>query len=263
MLDKDLYYSCGYFPRYGMTLEDAQREKSFHIAKKLLLEPGMNVVDIGSGWGSLDFFLASNFNVNVTGLNICEKQLEYSTKKAKELNIPNVKFLDKDYRSHNKKYDAVVSVGMLEHVGKACYTDYFKSVDKMLSEDGVALIHFIGVNSPVGGHNPWMDKNIFPGGYIPSLNEVIEPIEKTGLYITDIETWMGTHYASTLRFWVMNLENNRNKIIEKFGIEEYRKWRFYLLASETGFKYGDLVVYQIQLGRQSSRIPLSRDYMYR
>ena len=200
-LDSKRQYSCAYFKNENDDLETAQTNKIKHIIKKLNLKPNQRVLDIGSGWGSLAIEIAKESQCEVVGITLSENQLEYSKKKAKELNLENqVEFRLMDYRQLDEKFDRVVSVGMFEHVGRKFYKNYFNQVSNLLNDDGIALIHTIGSANPPRDPQPWITKYIFPGGYTQSLSEVAKPIEKSGLVISDIEV-LRMHYAHTLRHW--------------------------------------------------------------
>ena len=199
-LDENRQYSCAYFKNDNETIEQAQKNKMNHIIKKLHLKPNLKVLDIGSGWGTLALEIAKQSKCEVLGITLSENQLEYSRNKAKELNLENqVRFELVDYRKLNEKFDRVVSVGMLEHVGKKFYNKYFNAVSKFLNEDGVALIHTIGsVMTPRDPH-PWISKYIFPGGYTPSLSELAKPIEKSNLIIADTVSYTHLTLPTILR----------------------------------------------------------------
>ena len=261
-LDSNRQYSCAYFKDDNDSLEQAQINKMNHIIKKLNLKPDQKVLDIGCGWGSLAIDIAKSAQCEVTGITLSEKQLNYCTQKAKELNLENqVKFKLMDYRELNEKFDRIVSVGMFEHVGRKFYKKFFKQIEKMLKEDGVSLIHTIGSVNPPRDPHPWITKYIFPGGYTPSLSEVTNPIEKAGLIVTDIEV-LRLHYAHTLRHWKENCLKNKDKIIQMFDEKFFRMWEFYLAGCEMAFKWGDQVVYQFQLTKNYSSTPVTRDYIY-
>ena len=186
-LDSKKQYSCAYFKNENDDLETAQTNKIKHIIKKLNLKPNQRILDIGSGWGSLANEIAIQSQCEVVGITLSENQLEYSKKKAKELNLENqVEFRLIDYRQLDEKFDRIVSVGMLEHVGRKFYKDYFNQVSNLLNDDGIALIHTIGSANPPRDPQPWITKYIFPGGYTPSLSEVAKPIENSGLVIPSI-----------------------------------------------------------------------------
>ncbi|MDB4846128.1 cyclopropane-fatty-acyl-phospholipid synthase family protein [Candidatus Pelagibacter sp.] len=261
-LDPKKQYSCAYFKNDEDSLEDAQNNKINHIIKKLNIKPNQKVLDIGCGWGSLAIDIAKSAQCEVTGITLSKNQLSYCKKKAKELNLENqVNFKLMDYRELNEKFDRVVSVGMFEHVGRKFYKKFFKQVEKLLSKNGIALIHTIGSVNPPRNPHPWITKYIFPGGYTPSLSEVTGPIEKAGLIVSDIEV-LKMHYSYTLRHWKERCIKNREKIIEMFDERFFRMWEFYLTGCEAAFKWGDQVVYQFQLIKDYRSTPVTRDYIY-
>ena len=261
-LDKKRQYSCAYFKNNDDTLEDAQNNKIDHIIKKLNLNSNQRVLDIGSGWGTLAIDIAQKSKCEVVGITLSENQLDYSKKKAKELNLENqVEFRLMDYRSLDEKFDRIVSVGMFEHVGRKFYKTYFKSVSKLLKEDGVALIHTIGSSNPPRDPHPWINKYIFPGGYTPSLSEVALPIEKSGLIVSDLEV-LRMHYAYTLKHWKERFLSKKNEVLEMFDEKFFRMWEFYLAGCEMAFKWGDQVVFQFQLTKKNTTTPRIRDYIY-
>jgi len=261
-LDTKRQYSCAYFKNENDTLETAQNNKIDHIIKKLNLKPNQKILDIGSGWGSLAIEIAKKSQCEVVGITLSENQLEYSKKKAKEMNLENqVQFKLIDYRQINEKFDRVVSVGMFEHVGRKFYNKYFKQVSNLLKDDGVALIHTIGSVNPPRDPHPWITKYIFPGGYTPSLSEISLPIEKSGLIISDLEI-LRMHYAHTLRHWKERFLKEKEKVLEMFDEKFFRMWEFYLTASQMAFKWGDQVVFQFQLTKKKDTISITRDYIY-
>ena len=166
-----------------------------------------------------------------------------------------------DYRQLNEKFDRIVSVGMFEHVGKKLYSTYFNSVSKMLNNNGVALIHTIGSINPPRSSQPWITKYIFPGGYTPSLSDIVSPIEHSGLIPTDIEI-LRMHYAHTLKNWKKRFLSKKDKVLEMFDEKFLRMWEFYLASCEMAFKWGDLVVFQLQLTKDIKSVPNTRDYIY-
>ncbi len=261
-LDKKRQYSCAYFKNENDTLEQAQENKINHIIKKLNLKPNQRVLDIGSGWGTLAMEIAKQSKCEVVGITLSENQLKYSKKKAKELNLENqLDFRLIDYRQLNEKFDRIVSVGMFEHVGRKFYQTYFNKVSKLLTDDGVALIHTIGSSMPPRNPHPWITKYIFPGGYTPSLSEVSSPIEKSGLMVSDIEV-LRMHYAHTLRNWKERFLSKKNQVLEMFDERFFRMWEFYLVGCEMAFKWGDQVVFQFQLTKKNTSTPNTRDYIY-
>ena len=261
-LDKKRQYSCGYFKNVNDTLEDAQNNKIQHIIKKLNIQPNQKVLDIGCGWGSLAIDIAKSINCEVTGITLSQNQLDYCLKKVKELNLENqVTYKLMDYRELDEKFDRIVSVGMFEHVGRKFYKKFFVQIEKLLSDNGISLVHTIGSVNPPRDPHPWITKYIFPGGYTPSLSEVTTPIEKAGLVVSDIEV-LKLHYSHTLRHWKENCIKNREKIIKMYDEKFFRMWEFYLAGCETAFKWGDQVVYQFQLTKSYTSTPITRDYIY-
>ena len=261
-LDENRQYSCAYFKNDNDTLEQAQNNKIHHIIKKLNIQPNQKVLDIGSGWGTLALAIAKETKASVTGITLSENQFEYSKSKAKEMNLSNqVDFKLVDYRQLNEKFDRIVSVGMFEHVGRKFYKTYFNTVFKLLNEKGIALIHTIGSSMPPRDPQPWITKYIFPGGYTPSLSEVVKPIENSGLIVSDIEV-LRMHYAHTLRNWKERFLSKKDTILGMFDEKFFRMWEFYLASCEMAFKWGDQVVFQFQLSKDNTSVPNTRDYIY-
>ena len=261
-LDKDLQYSCAYFANPDDSLEEAQIQKKKHIAKKLLLPERARILDIGSGWGGLGLTLAKDFGCHVLGVTLSTVQHEKSNIRARESGIADkAQFALMDYRAVREKFDRIVSVGMFEHVGVPHYRKYFRSVHKLLKDDGVALIHTIGRSGKPGSTNPWIKKYIFPGGYVPSMSEVMTAIERENLVVTDVEV-LRLHYAKTVACWYDRFMSNIDRIREIYDDRFCRMWRFYLVASEMSFLQGDQVVFQFQIAKKNNTVPLSRDYLY-
>ncbi len=262
-LDREMHYSCAYFPTGTETLEEAQAAKARHIAAKLCLEPGNRVLDIGSGWGSLAMVLAQRAPVQVTGVTLSREQLQAARSRVEQAGLAGaISFELQDYRDVTGTFDRIVSVGMLEHVGFAQFEGYFRKVAQLLDPDGVALIHAIGRSDDNGGPDPWTQRYIFPGGYIPSLSEVIPAIEHSGLIVTDIEI-LRLHYAETLRHWSERFADRRASALAMYGEEFCRMWEFYLAAAEMSFRNRPLMVFQIQLAHRKTTVPLTRDYIAR
>ena len=258
-LDKDWQYSCAYFPHDGMTLDEAQQAKKDHIRRKLRLEPGARVLDIGCGWGGMALDLARAGAV-VKGVTLSDQQLDLARRRATKAKLP-VDFALQDYREENSLYDRIVSVGMLEHVGKTQLARFFDSVDRCLKEDGIALIHTIGRPQSPRPTNRFIQKYIFPGGYIPSLSELTLAVETTGLAISDVEVFF-LHYAETLRSWRENFLRNRDDVVHLYDEHFARIWEFYLASSEACFRHKGLVVYQLQLVKPDTTPMMSRDYIH-
>ena len=261
-LDSNRQYSCAYFKNEEDTLEQAQNNKIDHIIKKLNIKPNQKILDIGSGWGTLALAIANKTKASVIGITLSENQHQYSNNKAKEMNLSNqVEFKLIDYRELSEKFDRIVSVGMFEHVGRKFYKTYFNQVSKLLKDKGIALIHTIGSSNPPRDPQPWITKYIFPGGYTPSLSELARPIENSGLIISDIEV-LRMHYAHTLRHWKERFLSKKDTVLNMFDEKFYRMWEFYLASCEMAFKWGDQVVFQLQLSKDNISVPNTRDYIY-
>jgi cyclopropane-fatty-acyl-phospholipid synthase len=260
-LDQDMQYSCGYFGRPDMTLEEAQLAKKVHIASKLLIEPGMSVLDIGCGWGGMGLELAGRYGANVTGVTLSKEQLAVANERARAANLDGrARFSLTDYRDVQGPFDRIVSVGMFEHVGAPHFRTYFQQVSRLLKDDGVALIHSIGRRTAPGVTQPWIAKYIFPGGYIPALSEMTAAIEEAGLWITDIEI-KRLHYAETLKAWRERFLAQRDEIRALYDERFCRMWEVYLVLSELSFRYGANMVVQVQLAKRVGTVPMVRDYM--
>jgi len=261
-LDKDMQYSCGYFYNDNISLEQAQKDKKNHIIQKLQIQNNMSVLDIGSGWGGLALHIAKNTGANVRGITLSENQFKYANNRAQEEGLSDkVKFYLKDYRQEKNTFDRIVSVGMFEHVGVKSFTNFFSKTYDLLKDDGVFLLHTIGSQAKPAGTNAWIRKYIFPGGYIPSLSEILQVCEKRNIIITDIEI-LRMHYAQTLKHWYNRIMKNRQKITEMFDEKFFRMWEFYLLASEYSFRNMGNVVFQIQISKKMNNLPVTRNYMY-
>jgi len=261
-LCSDRQYSCAYFNSPDDDIETAQLQKKRHLAAKLLLEPGQEVLDIGCGWGGLALYLAQIADVRVTGLTLSKEQHQVATRRAEKAGMADrVTFKLQDYRLEDKQYDRIVSVGMFEHVGNLHYDEFFKKLRDLLKPEGVALIHTIGRHDKPAPINPWMRKYIFPGAYLPSLGQLVPRIDKLGLWLTDFES-LRLHYAETLRLWNAAFQQHRAEIAELYDERFCRMWEMYLQGCETGFRHNRLTVFQMQIARQIDSVPLTRDYMF-
>ncbi len=260
-LDNDRQYSCAYYHSPHDRLEVAQDQKKRHLTSKLLVEPGMRVLDIGSGWGGLALYLARVTGADVTGITLSKEQLRVSNRRAAELGLADrVRFHLRDYRQETGQYDRIVSVGMFEHVGIGYYQRFFDAIRDLMTPDGVALVHSIGRADGPGSTSPWLAKYIFPGGYAPALSEVTPHVERSGMYTTDIEI-LRLHYAESLKEWRRRFTVNRTKIAELYDERFCRMWEFYLAGSEAAFRWGGQIVFQLQVAKQIDTVPLTRDYM--
>lgn len=260
-LDDDRQYSCAFFARPDDDLDTAQANKKDLLATKLLLSDGQKVLDIGCGWGGLALTLAKRAKVDVTGVTLSTEQLNLANDRAREAGLAKrVRFNLTDYRRQEGRFDRIVSVGMFEHVGVAYYRTFFAKIRDLLAEDGVALLHTIGRADGPGFTAPWIRKYIFPGGYIPALSEVTAAIERSELYITDVEV-LRLHYAETLRHWRERFIANWDKAKALYDERFCRMWEYYLATSEVAFRHLGLVVFQIQMARLQDAVPLTRDYL--
>jgi cyclopropane-fatty-acyl-phospholipid synthase len=261
-LDTDRQYSCAYFTEPGMDLEAAQRAKKRHLAAKLLLKPGQRVLDIGSGWGGLALTLAAEHGAEVQGVTLSTEQLDEAKARAARLGLDKrVQFDLRDYRDVTGTFDRIVSVGMFEHVGPVHYQEYFDSINRLLADDGVAVMHTIGrYDEPNNKGNAWIEKYVFPGGTIPSLSQIMPAVEDSGLILTDVEV-LRVHYADTVRAWRERFAANRDKVRALYDERFCRMWEFYLAGAEAGFREGELVVFQLQLAKNRNAVPLTRDYI--
>jgi cyclopropane-fatty-acyl-phospholipid synthase len=260
-LDADLQYSCAYFARPDMSLEEAQKAKKTHIAAKLMIEPGQRVLDIGCGWGGMGLELAGHYGAQVSGITLSREQLAIAQARAQAAGLEQqAQFSITDYRDMAGPFDRIVSVGMFEHVGAPNFRTYFDTVARLLTDDGLALIHTIGRRTGPEVTQPWIAKYIFPGGYIPALSEMTAAIEDAGLWITDIEI-QRLHYAETLKAWRERFMAQWDEIAALYDARFCRMWEAYLVLSELGFRYGVNMVVQVQLAKRVGAAPLTRDYM--
>ena len=261
-LDKDMQYSCAYFHNPNISLEQAQKDKKQHIINKLQINENMNVLDIGCGWGGMAIEIAKSTGANVKGITLSENQFQTASERAQKEGLSEkVKFALQDYRNENKKYDRIVSVGMFEHVGVKYFKTYLKKTNDLLRDNGIFLLHTIGQRSKPTATSPWIRKYIFPGGYIPSLSEILKETQKLNINVTDIEV-LRLHYAHTLSHWYKNIIENKEKIIKMFDERFFRMWEFYLLASKYSFINMGNVVFQIQIAKNINNLPITRNYIY-
>nr|WP_250809536.1 cyclopropane-fatty-acyl-phospholipid synthase family protein [Neorhizobium tomejilense] len=263
-LDEDWQYSCAYFNPPGISLDEAQIAKKRHIVAKLLAEPGQKALEIGSGWGGMAMYLSESSGVDVTGITLSTAQLKISNQRAAKRGLANsVRFELQDYYylPPDKRYDRIVSVGMFEHVGRLNYQKFFDKVNDVLADDGVMVLHSIGQPYPALINNPWIEKYIFPGGYIPAISEVMPAIEKAGLLVSDIEI-LPMHYAHTLRHWRERFIANKDKAAALYDDRFVRMWEFYLAGSEMAFTHESFFIFQMQIVKKRTAVPDNRDYIY-
>jgi cyclopropane-fatty-acyl-phospholipid synthase len=261
-LDDQLVYTCAYFPRPDLTLEQAQTAKMDHVCRKLGLQPGESVVEAGCGWGALARHMARHYGVRVTAYNISHEQIAYARERARAEGLDQVvQFVEDDYRQIVGRYDVFVSVGMLEHVGPANYRTLGGVIARCLAPEGRGLIHSIGHRRP-GPTNPWLEKRIFPGAYMPSLSEMMAVFEPCGFTVLDVEN-LRLHYARTLEHWSSRFEAVADEVGRRFDPTFVRAWRLYLAASQASFLSGEIQLYQILFApARNNQIPWSRAQVY-
>jgi cyclopropane-fatty-acyl-phospholipid synthase len=262
-LDESLTYSCGYFKNEDDSLDEAQRNKYDHIARKLMLSPADTLVDIGCGWGGMLLRSARKYGIKGVGVTLSSNQSLYGSQRIEELGLgERIEVRLQDYRQLTGKFDKFVSIGMFEHVGKRFIPVYMKKVAGLLKNGGVGLLHTIA-KEVESATDAWMLRYIFPGGYIPNLSETIREMGRAGLCVLEIEG-LRLHYGKTLDCWIANFERNIAKIREMFDERFVRMWRLYLNASSAGFKYNGTRLYQILFSKGlNNGLPMVRDYMYR
>ena len=261
-LDKDMQYSCAYFHNTNINLDQAQLDKKKHIIQKLQITEGMKVLAIGCGWGGMALQIAKDTGAQVKGITLSENQYNTASRRAQKEGLgEKVTFSLQDYRHENNQYDRIVSVGMFEHVGIGYYPIFFSKTYELLEESGIFLLHTIGQRSKPTATSPWIRKYIFPGGYIPSLSEIIKTTENLNINITDIEV-LRLHYAHTLDCWYKNTVQKKAEIIKMFDERFFRMWEFYLLISKYSFVNMGNVVFQLQISKNINNLPLTRNYIY-
>lgn len=261
-LDERMLYTCAYFPKPDTNLEDAQLAKMDHICRKLNLRSGESVVEAGCGWGALALHMAKYYDVKVTAYNISKEQIAFARQRVQVQGLADkVVFIEDDYRNVNGKFDAFVSVGMLEHVGTDHYRELGAVIDRSLKSDGRGLIHSIGLNFP-RPMDAWTERNIFPGACPPSLAQMMQIFEPYDFSVLDVEN-LRLHYAKTLEHWLQRYDENVDRVAEMFDIEFMRAWRLYLAGSLTAFKSGGMQLFQVSFSRANqNNIPWTRQYLY-
>ncbi len=260
-LEPDMQYSCGYFTDFSNSIEQAQLDKKTHVAAKLLLEPGQRVLDIGCGWGGMAMYLNRVADVDVLGVTLSDQQLKVARERAAAAGVSHrVKFELMDYRDLTGQFDRVVSVGMFEHLGTAYFETFFHKIHDLLAPDGVSLIHTMGRMGKPGTTDKFMQKYVFPGGYLPALSEIVTASEKARLIMSDCEM-LRQHYIHTLRAWYYRFKANHDEVVRLADERFYRLYAFYLAASSTMFSDGGMCVYQLQYLRSRYAAPVTRNYM--
>ena len=261
-LDREMVYTCAYFPTPDATLEEAQLAKLEHVARKLRMKPGEAVVEAGCGWGALALYMARRHGVRVRAFNISCEQIAFARERARAEGMEGrVEFIEDDYRNVTGSCDVFVSVGMLEHVGPEHYADLGRVIDRTLGADGRGLLHFIGRNRPIE-FSPWVQRRIFPGAYPPTLAEAAAVLEPANLSVLDVEN-LRLHYARTLEHWLARFESRQDEVARRFDERFVRTWRLYLAGSIAAFRTGSLQLFQVLFARGcSNAVPWTRAHLY-
>ena len=261
-LGRTMSYTCAYYPTAPTTLDEAQVAKMHHVCRKVQLQPGQSVVEAGCGWGSLGLHMARHYGVKVRAFNISHEQIVYARERAQAEGLSSqVEYVEDDYRNISGRYDAFVSVGMLEHVGLENYPDLGRIVNRCLPRHGRGLIHSIGRNYPAPLH-AWIERRIFPGAYAPSIAEMMRIFEPWDLSVLDVEN-LRLHYARTLRHWLERYEAASERVKSMFDEKFVRMWRLYLAGSVAAFTMGTLQLFQVVFApRDNNEIPLTRAHLY-
>jgi len=262
-LDADRQYSCAYFDDPFVPLDRAQEDKKAHIAAKLLLRPGQRVLDIGCGWGGMALYLNRVADVDVLGITLSEEQLKIARERAAAAGVSDrVTFELCDYRQVEGRFDRIVSVGMFEHVGPPHYRAFFDKCRSLLNDDGVMLLHTIGRADGPGATDAWLAKYIFPGGYVPALSQIMPAIERSRLWLTDLEA-LRLHYAYTTSLWYDRVTAAREQIVALYDARFFLMWQFYLAGAVSAFRHDGHLVFQLQLTRRRDGVPITRSYIDR
>ncbi|WP_026886747.1 SAM-dependent methyltransferase [Clostridium beijerinckii] len=263
-LDDTMTYSCGYFKSKSDSLTQAQKNKVEHILKKLNLKEGERLLDIGCGWGELIISAAKKYKVKATGITLSSEQLAKVKERIKNEGLEDLVEVELiDYREiKNRSFDKIVSVGMLEHVGQDHLAEYFSNVNNLLNDKGVSLLHCI-TSTEVGGNNTWIDKYIFPGGYVPAVRELINCMSDEKFALIDAEN-LRLHYGRTLEHWAKNFENALPEIRKTKDETFIRMWRLYLNACAASFNSGNISIHQFVFNKGvNNDLPWTREYMYK
>jgi cyclopropane-fatty-acyl-phospholipid synthase len=261
-LDEDRQYTMAYYRDPANSLEQAQLDKKAHIAAKMHIKPGMTVLDIGCGWGGLALYLARHYGCEVLGVALAPDQIAFCKERAAAAGLAGrVKFALKDYRAVEGQFDRISSVGLLEHVGKPHYRQFFAQTHRLLKPDGVMFSHCCGRAGPPGHTDAWTRKYIFPGGYIPALSELVTESERNGWQVMDVEA-MRFHYSFTLEEWYRRTVMHRDEIVALYDERFYRMWQYYLAGAEQAFRHGSMVNWQLVYVKDRAALPMTRDFMH-
>lgn len=258
----EMQYTCAYFESCDITLEQAQLAKLEHVCRKLRLKPGMTVAEAGCGWGGLSRYMAREYGVKVHAYNISREQLAYARAEAKRQNLDHlIEYIEDDYRNIDGQYDAFVSIGMLEHVGKAHFPAMSELIRRVLKPNGLALLHSIGRNSPML-MNAWIEKRIFPGAYPPSISEFMGICEKGEFSVLDVEN-LRLHYVQTLDHWIERFQSHREQVTDMYDEHFARAWEMYLAGSIAAFRAGSLQLFQVVFTHgDNNELPQNRRDLY-
>jgi cyclopropane-fatty-acyl-phospholipid synthase len=259
-LDREMLYTCAYFPEPGLSLEAAQIAKMDLVCRKLRLKGGERVVEAGCGWGGLARYMAKTYGARVRAYNISAEQIAYARQRVKSEGIQGVEYLEDDYRNITGECDVFVSVGMLEHVGISNYRKLGEVIDRTLTEEGLGLIHSIGqdVAEPM---SEWLEKRIFPGSYTPTVRQMMDIFEPYALSVIDLEN-LRLHYSRTLEHWLSRFEAHAAEVTQMFDESFVRAWRLYLSGSIANFNTGSLELYQVLFSRRgNNRVPWTRSHL--
>ncbi len=261
-LDESMTYSCAYWDDSCDDIEAAQRAKYEHICRKLQLEEGERLVDVGCGWGGMLLYAAQEYGVEGVGYTLSTEQHRFANERLRAEGLyPRVRVELLDYRQADGEFDKFVSIGMFEHVGKEYYGEFFSKVRDLLAPGAVGVLHTIA-NHHESDVDPWVSKYIFPGGYLPTLSHIGSAMSQTDLVLTDVEN-LRLHYAHTLDAWAERFEARIDEVRQQFDESFVRMWRFFLHSSSAGFKWGDSRVYQVTFTRGlRSDLPLTRAHLY-
>ncbi len=244
MLDKRMTYTCGYWVK-AKNLNQAQQDKLELVCRKLGLQPGMRLLDIGCGWGSLMAYAAEKYQVHCVGVTVSRQQVELGKKRCQGLPI---EFRLQDYRELNERFDAIASVGMFEHVGRKNYQTFMQVAERCLADDGLLLLHTIGKNITDSVPDPWINRYIFPNGDLPSIKQIARAIE--GRFIVEDLHNFGADYDKTLMAWYQNFQRHWPKFSEQYGEKFYRMWKYYLLSCAGAFRARDIQLWQWVLSKK-------------
>jgi cyclopropane-fatty-acyl-phospholipid synthase len=261
-LDESLTYSCAYFKNRNDSLESAQQQKYEHICRKLQLKEDETLVDIGCGWGGMLLYAAEHYGVKGLGCTLSVHQAEFAKEKVVKKGLEkSITILLEDYRNIKGQFDKFVSIGMFEHVGKRLIATFMEKTKAILKPGGIGLLHSIGKERDTVG-DPWTMKYIFPGGYLPVLDHVIQTMGENGLVPEDIEN-LRLHYAATLDIWGKRFDAHAEEIEKMFDQKFVRMWRMFLYGSAASFRWGDIRLYQILFANGlNNSLPLTREHVY-